>query len=241
MLKSSKAIRWSIFSIIINSNISLAEPIYTNSEVLPINLCTKPKVAGIPKESAFGWDANSVDCLKGDYSLFSKNGLYGAVDYKGKVVIKPSYLAAAPLGNGVFIFTNKSKKLGVLNSKKEVLLPFFYDSIIPNKSGYAIVGKDNKYGQIDQFGKWIIPLEYDGLVYNSDPFLLSYKNNKVGMLAIEDGKILAENIYDSIITNFTLEGYHRTSINGTKGYIDDRGNSVYVPLEKQNPIYKDLN
>lgn len=65
MLKSSKAIRWSIFSIIINSNISLAEPIYTNSEVLPINLCTKPKVAGIPKESAFGWDANSVDCLKG--------------------------------------------------------------------------------------------------------------------------------------------------------------------------------
>lgn len=241
MLNLSKLIRWSILSIMINSSTSMAQPAYTTSEVLPINLCTKPKVAGIPIESAFGWDENSVGCLKGDYSLFSKNGLYGAVDYKGSIVIKPMYIEATPLGNGVFIFTNKNKKLGILNSKKEVLLPFVYDSIIPNKSGYAIVGKDNKYGQIDQFGKWIIPLEYDGLVYNSDPFLLSYKNNKAGMIAIEDGKILAENIYDSIITNLTLEGYHRTSINGTKGYVDDKGNSVDVPLEKQNPIFKDLN
>lgn len=197
-------------------------PLIFNSAVAR-DCCIKPKVKGIPFENAYSLESNSVDCLVGKYSLFTRNGKYGVVNSSGKVLIKPIYLGGEVMHEGVFIFKDSDNKLGVVDYKGQNRLPFNFDEIRVNRNNdFAIVSRNGKYGEINFLGKFTIPLQYDGLTYVDKPFLLSYENNKVGLISMQTKTVLVNNEYDVIIPG-------KTSIdniaikNGIAYYINDDG------------------
>lgn len=198
--------------------------VISTNDIFAKDCCTKPKVKGIPYENAYSLESNSVDCLVGKYALFTKNNKYGLVDSSGNVLIKPTYLGAEVLNEGFFVFKNAKNKLGIINYKNQLILPFDYDEIRPDSARkFVIVSKNGKYGEASYLGKMTIPLEYDGLTYlNNKPFLLSYKNNKAGMISKDTKTVLANNLYNVIIPGKSFND-NIVVKDGLAYYINDNG------------------
>ncbi len=153
--------------------------------------------------------------------LVSKNGKYGYVNEKNKIIIPCEYDFLLEFNSG-FAYVEKDNKSGYMDKKNKMLkLKKNYDSLEPFYNGIAIVEKNGKKGCIDTTGREIIPCEYDFITYllNDRDLILIEKNDKCGY-ADKTGRIVIPFEYDDL--DYFREGLAAAKLNGKWGYIDKK-------------------
>jgi hypothetical protein len=129
-------------------------------------------------------------------------------------------------------------KLGYINKKGKVIIPFQYKADYDNKplfnfnDGLAWVPKGAKYGAINTSGKVVIPFDYDGVEPLNEGLYHVWVEKKDGTFDSKvinsSGKVVFINTYD-IIHRFEEEGYASVSKNDKWGFINTAG-KVVIPL-----------
>ena len=97
-----------------------------------------------------------------DYIIFQENGLFGAKNQGGKVIITPQYTEMQPFSCGLSLVRNDQYQYAYINANNKQVIPFGeYSWCDPQfVCGYARV-LDNFWGIIDTLGDIIVPLKYD--------------------------------------------------------------------------------
>ncbi len=67
--------------------------------------------------------------------LLEKNGLYGYMDYTGDWIVEPKLAYANPFSEGLAVVGYAKGKLGVIDTKGNVVLPYMYTEIEPCSGG----------------------------------------------------------------------------------------------------------
>jgi hypothetical protein len=144
----------------------------------------------------------------------SYNGKRGIMDRDGKWVVPAVYNDIGEffdpfLDSFGFIKVEKNKKLGFINIKNEIKIPFIFDYLTAyDSNNYSIAGinhkiynskkrkyletqKKNKWGIINRKGKWVLKPEYDAIYRYRDTLGLSeisYSDLKGFLMVMKNNK-----------------------------------------------------
>lgn len=188
------------------------------------------------------------------------NGLYGAKNSKGDIVIPFLYKEMYPFSCGLSMVRNQSYGYAFINQYNQQVIPFGKYSWCDSQfvCGYArvvkydILEEKNKWGIIDTKGDIIIPLEYDKIWTLKEGYLdevKAFKGNEelkinLVMISSKSGALLDGLSY---IATYTVEEFktkfHCTRIDVKKGkdnklYFCYGCNIGFVALKgiPQNPV-----
>ncbi|MEO3945338.1 WG repeat-containing protein [Gorillibacterium sp. CAU 1737] len=152
----------------------------------------------------------------------------GIIDESGRELVPPIYdrfygeylpEQGYPSMKSDFLFAKKNEKIGAINLKGDVVLPFAYDEIPDPRAvsadfilaegwsyferGVQVVTQKNKVGLIDKQGRVIIPFRFDEIkgfrkgTSAADTWYQVTSGNKKGLFT-GAGEKLAEPVWDSI-------------------------------------------
>ena len=118
-----------------------------------------------------------------DFVIFQENGLFGAKNSKGEIIILPQYMEMQPFSCGLSLARNNQYQSAYINKRNEQVIPFgtyqWCDPLFV--CGFARVMKYNffsekeKWGIIDTLGNIIAPLEYDKIWAIKEEYLFSIR------------------------------------------------------------------
>ena len=172
---------------------------------------------------------------------YKQDGLYGLIDFDGKVIVNPEYQNIYALeGIQKNIIVEKDGKKGLVNTVLgEIIINAEYDEITTLTNSYEngyIVKKDGKYGVISADAKVIFEPVYD-VIYHT--------TSNGNYVVMQDGKDkvinnLGETILDSGFD--TVKEINSENlviiVNGVYGVIDLEGDSIIEPqYEELKYIY----
>lgn len=147
--------------------------------------------------------------------MYKKDGLYGLIDFDGKVITKNIYNSIENLQptEGKFL-VSKNGKYGIIDLKGNTLVDVEYDKIMSDeyytekegykKSGFIVSNKTEdgfRYGYIDYYGKNILEAKYNEIerISKQDDkkiYLIVSDNGQYGLY--NSSKKIIENEYQSI-------------------------------------------
>ena len=118
-----------------------------------------------------------------DYIIFQEDGLFGAKDQKGKVIIPPQYMEMRPFSCGLSLIRNHQYQYAYIDVLNRKIVPFGkYSWCDPQFTcGYARVmeyhylEEKNLWGIIDTLGSIVVPLKYDKIWAIKEEYLFSIK------------------------------------------------------------------
>lgn len=179
-----------------------------------------------------------------------KNGRWGYIDLKGKVVIDFLFDDAWCFSEGL-ASVKLNGKYGYINNKGKVVIDCTYECSYDFHKGVAVVkDDDNKFGFINSNGAWVIKPQYDGVDLGRNDYEWT-KNNVVriqkgdlwGAVKVLDGKVetivkpkysklypYRDNKAQFVIVHKDKDGNY--TLERTEGYIDEFG----VEIEKWDCI-----
>lgn len=179
------------------------------------------------------------------FAPVKKNGKWGYIDLKGKVVIDFLFDDAWCFSEGLAP-VKLNGKYGYINNKGKVVIDCTYVSSYGFHKGVAVVKDDNKFGFINRNGAWLIKPEYDDVDLGRNDYEWT-KNNVVriqkgdlwGAAKVLDGKVeiivkpkysklypYRDNKAQFVILHKDKNGNY--TLKRTEGYIDESG----VEIEK---------
>jgi hypothetical protein len=86
---------------------------------------------------------------------------FGAINYLGKVIIKPQFELMGQFGSGLApVYSKKEMKWGFVTTTGKLQMNYQYDDVRPFRYGMAAVKKENKWGLINTKGDIILDFEY---------------------------------------------------------------------------------
>ncbi len=146
--------------------------------------------------------------------MYKKDGLYGLINFDGKVITKNLYDTIENLKptEGKFL-VSKDSKYGVIDLKGHTLVDVKYDNIVSDeyysennykKSGFIVSNKTEigyKYGYISYKGKEVLEVKYNEInripkESDKNIYLIASENGKYGLF--KESKNIIENEYQSI-------------------------------------------
>lgn len=132
--------------------------------------------------------------------LFQENGLYGARNQAGAIIINPQYIEMHPFSCGLAMVRDKGFKYSFVKPTGETIIPFGkYDWVDPSfVFGVARVVRNEMWGIIDIHGKEILPLAYER-IWPLNPHFI----NRIKL--IKDGEECFISLYD-IVDKTALDG-----------------------------------
>ena len=118
-----------------------------------------------------------------EYIIFQEDGLFGAKDQKGKVIIPPQYMEMQPFSCGLSLVRNHQYQYAYIDINNKQVIPFGkYSWCDPQFTcGYARVmeyhylEEKNLWGIIDTLGSIVAPLKYDKIWAIKEEYLFSIK------------------------------------------------------------------
>ncbi|MEO1626350.1 MAG: WG repeat-containing protein [Bacteroidota bacterium] len=183
---------------------------------------------------------------------FKKDGLYGFIDSKGKIIVEPQYHQVGRFSEGLCAVVerkNKESKLGYINHKGELVIGLQYQYYLNDGSdfseGRAVVRLNEQSGYINREGEMIFP----PTLYKGHPFKGEYAVieeeysvrkviNKKGEILFEPREAyrkqmtqeprgrqtlyLSDHVSDDAIT-FSLTDYSTSPSTSQSGYFDMDG------------------
>ena len=176
------------------------------------------------KSGIIGEYSNDPNTYPDSLIIVEKNKKYGAIDYRGKVLIPCKYnqlsyrdnILRAKDDNGRYIFNGTGKM--IVSSDYETDYDYYgYEGILKVK-------KDNLYGFIDKTGKVISPCIYDEAEEFQDGFAIVCKGEKWGVID-RNGKETIPCMYNEI-SHFN-NGIAVVDIEGETGFVDVNGKSTF--------------
>lgn len=111
-----------------------------------------------------------------DYIIFQENGLFGAKNQRGEVIILPQYMEMQLFSCGLSLVRNHQYQYAYINKDNEPIIPFgtyqWCDPLFI--CGFARVLKGN-WGIIDTLGNIVAPLRYDKIWAIKEEYIFSIK------------------------------------------------------------------
>lgn len=118
---------------------------------------------------------------------FCRKGKWGYKDWKGNVLIQPTFDEAFQFSEGLAC-VEKNEKLGYINAKGEWVIECQYDCATSFSEGLASVTLGEKSGYIDTQGEWAIKPIYDIATPFVDGKAIVMQNSRWGVLS-KDGNV----------------------------------------------------
>lgn len=154
-------------------------------------------------ESVENIDKNNILWYEENVLKVKKDGLYGLIDYSGKLILPIEYSSIETLkGVKNSIIIKKNDKVGLCDNKGNIIISPEYKEIKSieedYKNGYIVINNDNLYGLIDFTKTMILEPIYEEVksVYSSNIFIVKEKGK---LKAInKDKETLIENKFDDI-------------------------------------------
>lgn len=118
-----------------------------------------------------------------DYVIFQENGLFGAKNRKGEVLIQPQYMEMQSFSCGLSLVRNTQYQYAYIDITNKPIVHFgLYSWCDPQFTcGFARVMKyryleeKSKWGIIDTLGNVVVPLKYDKIWVLQEQYLFSVK------------------------------------------------------------------
>lgn len=117
-----------------------------------------------------------------DYIIFQEDGLFGAKDQMGNVVIKPQYKEMNPFSCGLSLVRDDKFRYTYINPQNKTLFPFGLYAWCDNVfcCGFARVMRYNKqdekkWGIINALGEVVLPMKYDNIWTLNENYIHSIK------------------------------------------------------------------
>lgn len=183
------------------------------------------------KAVAFKADFEDAKEFKGYYAIVKKNGLWGAVDQKGTLVVPTKYQTISYLNNnGTTLFKVEEKgKKGLISSTGAPLLPSEYDLIALATPNLLKVKIDGKYLVLTTNGELTSKSKYDFISNSIEtpdspewPSII-IKKKKFGLLGQNQAEI-TEPAYENI--SYLGDNLYLSVSKGKKGILASNGKVV---------------
>ena len=162
-----------------------------------------------------------------------KDGKYGFIDSKGKIIIQPKYDFVGKFKCGLALCGNNIK-VGYINKKEDIIIPFVYDEGYDFIDGIAIVDSANFLGIIDIHNKKILPFRYERIIRFLDNILIVKEDNYFKILDNNGKKLLDLKFDDIKIIGNSLA----CSIDGKYGllnqYLETKSEFIYDDIKSLN-------
>lgn len=175
----------------------------------------------------------SFECTRYDDSIVKYN-LNGQVvlNYSGSQIVFPSDCSVV-LDSPIGLFrAMKDKKWGIINQKKEWVVPNKYVFIDSFQNGFAIILEKEpedslfpRYGLIDTIGNVVLPTEYNELSFR-DGYWTVCKDHKYGLLSSSLSETVPP-IYSKM--EHLKYGFFIVTQDGDKLLIDNTGKEILAP------------
>lgn len=116
-----------------------------------------------------------------DYIIFQEDGLFGAKDQRGEVIIPPQYMEMQPFSCGLSLVRNHQYQYAYIDINNNQVIPFGkYSWCDPQFTcGFSRVMEyhylEKKWGIIDTLGNIVVPLKYDRIWTIKEEYLFSIK------------------------------------------------------------------
>lgn len=164
---------------------------------------------------------------KGKYWITALGNKKGLMSRNGKEILPNKYDFVDFTSKGL-IRVNLDGKWGVLDTLKNIIIPFKYDLIWGSSRGYK-VEIDKKQGYIDYNGKEIIPIQYQSAYETEDGRIKVKLNDKYGFIDWSGREIIPIK-YDRIEE---LRGnFLKVTLNRRMGVIDKEGREMIPPIHE---------
>lgn len=169
----------------------------------------------------------STSCLK-----VEKDGLYGLIDFSGKLLLSCQYDSIEPLLNVKnTLITTKDSKKGLVSETGTVIINNEYEDITSLTSqyedGYIVKNSEGKVGVIGTNKKTLVPVEYDKILnVKEENTYITKKENK---LMIYDSEKNSETPISSDDVTSINNNKIIVENNGKFGIINNAGETVLEP------------
>ncbi len=118
-----------------------------------------------------------------DYIIYQEDGLFGAKNQRGEVIIPPQYMEMQPFSCGLSLVRNHQYQYAYIDIKNKQVIPFGkYSWCDPQFTcgfsrvmEYLYLEEKNKWGIIDTLGNIVVPLKYDKIWAIKEEYLFSLK------------------------------------------------------------------
>lgn len=166
---------------------------------------------------------NSAFTFSDGLALVKNEDSFFYIDKTGKVVVKANYKKALPFKEGLAPVINHNNKVGFINKKGELIIPFKYDNYYDNVTSNSFLRE--MISNVNQFSEGLVAVRKE--MVKNDKIIAKYgfidrKGNTVIPFIYDDAESFKNNL-------------SRVILNGREGYIDRKGKEV-IPV-----IYKALN
>lgn len=131
------------------------------------------------KEILIPLEYDSLGDFYGNLAYAQKDGKYGFVNSSNKIVIDFEYERAGDFSSiqsdGFrYARVENENKIGYINNKGILVIPYLYDYVQPIFKGIIIAKKDKKYGCINIKGDIIVPFEFE-IIYHGENIIKARK------------------------------------------------------------------
>lgn len=151
------------------------------------------------------------------------DSLWGFIDEKGTVRIKPAFDWVEPFSENIAM-VGKGEKIAFVNKAGERITDFNFENAYAFKNGFAVVEKSEHFGVINRLGEEVIPFIYQDVgEFNDDLFYVQNDDDKYGFLD-NHGKIIVPFVLSNA-SDFN-DGLAVVESEGAQGVIDKQGRMV---------------
>lgn len=129
-----------------------------------------------------------------------EKGKWGVINQYGKIVLQPSYEYIGLFNNLGYATAQKDGKIGVIDFKGNILLPFQYQNLQILQNQFLAFREGEKWGLMNTNGKILSTPKYDQIQINHSAdadLILLKKEEKYGAMDAA-GKLICEPIYDTL-------------------------------------------
>jgi len=176
---------------------------------------------------------DSIELLQSNFYLVTKNNGKWRLDRNGTKIVE-DFTVIREDENG--FVARKNSKIGLVDDKGEIILPFEYEDIMSEHLGNIFVKKNGKWGLVDDENKQLLACEYDYIAYAWDESRVNERNyivvqnNKFGKVTKTGDEIFSCQ-YDGITTwvEYGPNG-HYVMLGNKMGLISYSGN-ILVPIQ----------
>lgn len=158
--------------------------------------------------------------------------LYGYLNTKGEVVIKPIYVSAKNFFEGMAVAATQGSKFGYINTKGEwVINPQFKIGFDFSNGKTCVSNEKDSWGVIDKKGTFVINPQFDILVPDRKDYIIQQEGSKKMGTCDEKGKIIINPQFDNMGA-FGKNNLAPVKVGERWGYVDKEGKIVINPQFK---------
>ncbi len=164
-------------------------------------------------------------------AVVTKDGLYGAINRQGEVVVECKYKEMESAKDGLMKVRSSDNKLGYVSVEThQEVVPAIYDMLLMMSDGYAVAVKNGVgVGCIDANNNTIVDFKWRQIVRSYTPGVKSLwvKDRSSGerfVIDIQSGEAVNDNVYDEDLSPQLLVGTkYIVKKNGYFGVVDIDG------------------